>query len=297
MGQLEDFRFFIAIVQSDGISKAADKLGIAKSAISRRLRLLEERYGTQLINRGPGHFDVTETGQQLYQRAVEIVGNADEIEADFAQTAISAAGPLSVSIPDDFGRAFLTPMLLGFRAEHPEIQLNIDFDDRYADLVTESYDLAIRLTNEPPDSLIATHLGVWRHRLYASAGYVEAHGSPESLDALKDHPLLSHGGSRRADWDFEVKGGTRSFTFQPSFSSNSGAFLLQVTLAGGGIARLPDFLTAPKVASGELVEVLGDVEIATRGIYLLRTPERRMNRRVRLFAEAVQNTCAANFGC
>ncbi|MEM1284997.1 MAG: LysR family transcriptional regulator [Pseudomonadota bacterium] len=296
MGQLEDFRFFIAIVQSDGISKAAAKLGIAKSAISRRLRLLEERYGAQLINRRPGHFEVTETGQQLYQRAVEIVGSADEIEADFAQTALSAAGPLSVSVPDDFGRAFLTPMLLDFRAEHREIQLNVDFDNRHADLVTESYDLAIRLTNEPPDFLIATHLGHWCHSLYASPDYVEDHGNPQSLDGLSDHPLLFHGGSRRAVWDFEVKGGTRSFTFQPSFSSNSGAFLLQAALAGEGIARLPDFLAAPKIAGGELVEVLGDVKIATRGIYLLRTPERRMNRRVRLFAEAVQNTCAANFG-
>ncbi|MCP4891805.1 MAG: LysR family transcriptional regulator, partial [Planctomycetaceae bacterium] len=85
MGQLEDFRMYVAVVQSQGISKAADQLGIAKSAVSRRLSLLEDRYQSRLIERGPGRWEVTDTGEQLYQRAIELVGEADEIETDFLQ--------------------------------------------------------------------------------------------------------------------------------------------------------------------------------------------------------------------
>ena len=293
MGQLEDFRMYVAIVQSQGISKAAEQLGIAKSAVSRRLSLLEDRYQSRLIERGPGRWDVTDTGEQLYQRAIELVGEADEIETDFLQTEQSLAGPLSVSLPDDFGRAFLTPVVLRFQAEHPEIQLNVDFSDKHSDLISENYDFAIRLTNKPDTSLVSERIGQTRHKLYSSARYSAAHGIPDTLDLLTDHPLLHYGAQRRARWEFQTKSGVKKVTFQPSLTSNSGAFLLEAAKNGAGIAKLPDFIAHEAVQSGELVEILSRHTIDDWGIFLLHPVERRRNRRMRAFSEQIRNACLA----
>ncbi len=293
MGQLEDFRMYVAVVQSQGISKAADQLGIAKSAVSRRLSLLEDRYQSRLIERGPGRWEVTDTGEQLYQRAIELVGEADEIETDFLQTQQSLAGPLSVSLPDDFGRAFLTPVVLRFQADHPEIQLNVDFSDKHSDLINENYDFAIRLTNKPDASLISERIGRTRHKLYSSANYATAQGTPDSLDQLTEHPLLHYGAQRRARWEFQTKSGVKKVSFQPSLTSNSGAFLLEATKNGAGIAKLPDFIAQEAVQSGELVEVLSQDPIDDWGIFLLHPIERRRNRRMRVFSEQIRNACLA----
>lgn len=295
MGQLEDFRMFVAVVQSQGISRAADQLGIAKSAVSRRLALLEERFSARLIERGPGRWEVTDTGEQLYLRALEVVGDADEIEADFVQVAQSITGPLSVSLPHDFGRAFLTPTVLQFKSQNPGIQLNVDFDDRHSDLLIENYDLAIRITNEPDETLVARRLGRTRHAMFAAASYASQATMPTSLEDLVDHPLLHYGAARRAQWDFRLGKTRRRISFQPALSSNNGGFLLDATLAGSGIARLPDFIAQEHVASGALVQVLPDAAIDDWGIFLLRAPEKRMNARMRVFAEAVQSACANGF--
>ena len=138
MGQIEDLRIFGIVVETGGISKAAERLGIAKSAVSRRISLLEERYGAILIDRTPGVWDLTATWKELYQRALQVVGEMDEIEADFVSTSANHAGPLSVSVPREFGINFLSNDLLAFKAKFPEIQLTIDFDDRSIDLDREN---------------------------------------------------------------------------------------------------------------------------------------------------------------
>ncbi len=130
MGQIEDLHLFVVVVETSGISKAAERLGIAKSAVSRRMSLLEGRYGAILIDRTPGVWDLTETGKELYQRAVQVVGEMNGIEADFVNISANHSGPLSVSVPREFGINFLSNDLLAFKAKFPEIQLTIDFDDR-----------------------------------------------------------------------------------------------------------------------------------------------------------------------
>jgi len=107
MGQMEDLRLFTVIVENHSISKAADRLNIAKSAVSRRLHLLEDRYSAKLIDRAPGRWNVTETGRELYQRALRAVHDFEEIETDFSSTHAAISGPLSVSLPREFGISIL----------------------------------------------------------------------------------------------------------------------------------------------------------------------------------------------
>ena len=292
MGQIEDLRLFVLVVECGSISKAADKLRIAKSAVSRRLNLLEERYGTRLVDRVPGVWEVTETGHELYQRAIRVVGDVDEIEDDFVNISADLTGPLSISVPRDFGIAFLNDELIAFKTRHPEIQLAVDFDDRTVDLARENYDFTIRITPELEGDVSGVRIGTVQHQLFASPEYIQAHSNPDCLADLHKHPLLHFRTARRAVWDFVTdKGKAQSLEFQPFLNSNSGVFLLEATLKGLGIARLPDFVAAQAQAAGRLVPVLTGLTIPDLGIYLVHADNRRLNRRMRFFAEEIKQAC------
>ncbi|MEM9422961.1 MAG: LysR family transcriptional regulator [Pseudomonadota bacterium] len=261
MGQIEDLRLFVAVVDNGGIARAAEKLNIAKSAVSRRLGQLEDRFGVRLIDRQPHLWEVTTAGQELYQRAAQMVADADELDADFSQEAQSLKGPLSVSIAREFGLSFLTPILLEFIEQHPEIELTLEFDDRTVDLERKNFDMAIRVSADQLAGLVAVPLGRSRHGLYASSKYLAANGRPSDLEELARHRLLHYGAVRRAHWEFLCEGKKRSIQFQPALNSNAGAYLLNAALAGIGIARLPDFIVQETLNASELEIILPECEI------------------------------------
>jgi len=282
----------VHVVESGGISKAAGKLRIAKSAVSRRLGLLEERYGTKLINRTPSIWNVTTTGHELYQRAMQFVGGVDEIEDDFVNVSADISGPLSISVPRDFRVSFLVSTLIAFKENYPEIQLSVDFDDRTVDLSRENYDFAIRITGELNDSSSEERIGSVGHRLYASHAYFEAHSEPQNVDELRHDKLLHFGTARRAVWDFVTeKGKSQPFELQPFVNSISGVFLLEATLKGLEIGRLPDFIVSDILETGQLIPVLPTLFEPDWGIYLVHSEGRRDNRRMRLFAEEMKRAC------
>ncbi|MBL4740236.1 MAG: LysR family transcriptional regulator [Sneathiella sp.] len=291
MGQIEDLRVFIDIVNGGGIARAAGAMNIAKSAVSRRLKLMEDRYDVQLVDRRPGVWEVSAAGQELYQRALRVLTEADEIEADFTHARQSLNGPLSVSIPREFGLEFLQPVLLDFATRHPETQLTVDFDDRRVDLERENYDLAIRIAEEADPNLTMKKLGESQHRLYASIAYADENVLPETIETLTDHSLLHYGSGRRATWEFDTETGKQTFEFQPTLNSNSGHFLLEATRFGRGIARLPDFIASNACARGELIVVLPNARMSYWSITIAYSKTRLLNRRMRAFIEEVTEAC------
>jgi DNA-binding transcriptional LysR family regulator len=297
MGQLEDLRLLVYVIEKGSISKAAERLNIAKSAVSRRLQLLEDRYGSRLINREPGVWNVTATGSELYQRALRVVGDFEDIESDFSQHASDLSGPLTVSVPREFGITFLQSALVTFAKSYPEIQLAIDFDDRPVDLGRENYDFAIRISQTIENGVVATKIGTSLHGIFASPAYLAVKGTPEKLSDLTSHSLLHFGPAKRATWTFQDPQGSPSmYEFVPSLNSNSGMFLLEATLHGRGIARLPDFIVGEAERTGDLVQLLPHLHVSDRGIYLVHEENRRLNKRMRLFSEEIQRACFSQFG-
>ncbi len=291
MGQIEDLRLFLKTVDSGGIARAADEMGIAKSAVSRRLAQLEERYGVRLIDRQPRVWEVTTAGQELYQRAVSMVADADDLDADFLHLGHAPKGPLSITVAREFGLTFLKPMLFEFAEDHPQIDLLIDFDDRTVDLDAENYDLAVRVTATELKGLNCHRIGTTRHSLFASQGYADTKGLPESVDQLSDHPLLHYGGARRATWEFEEEGKKRSVSFRPALRSNYGSFLVDAALQGAGIIRLPQFVVEEQATAGRLVPVLEHLKHRDYGIYVVHSANRRLNKRMRMLMEALEKAC------
>ncbi len=292
MGQIENLRLFVLVVESGSISRAAESLNIAKSAVSRRLALLEERYEKRLIDRRPGTWRITETGLELYQRASRAIGEVDDLDADFISASADLSGPLSLSLPRDFGLSYLGNALLAFKERFPEIALTVDFDDRVVDLSRENYDFVLRITAAVDGNASASYIGKVDHALYASSTYLERQSCPQSVSDLRDHPLLFYGSARRTAWDFlSSKGKPTTLEFRPYLNSNSGTFLLNATLQGMGISRLPDFIVKDALSNGNLIRILPDIEIPTWGIYLIHADNRRLNRRMRLFSEEIKKAC------
>jgi len=293
MGQIEDLRLFSDIVEQGSISKAAAKLHIAKSAVSRRLNLLEQRYGARLISREPGSWEVTTMGRELYQRSLDVLMHADEIESDFTEANQSLAGPLTVSVPREFGLSYLSPFLMAFKARHPEIQLMVDFDDRKVDLSRDNYDFAVRISSELEPNVVARLIGASKFKICATPNYLKSRGAPKNLQDLEQHDLMQFQSTRRAVWFFKNSAGvTKSHEFQPSLNSNSGVFLLDAVLNDLGIARLPDFICQHSLEAGDLVPVLTDLVSPQLQIHLIHTEERRLNRRMRLFADEIETACS-----
>lgn len=292
MGQVEDLRLFVQIIEQGSISKAADKLNIAKSAVSRRLGMLEDRYDAALIHRKPGQWAITDVGKELYERALGVVSDVDALEGDFTHAPHAVEGPLSISVAHEFGLTFLSPVLIAFQMNHPDIQLNVTFDNRPIDLAQDNFDFAIRVTSELVENSSAKLIGRSRHGIYASKGYLETHGTPTSAKDLKRHRLLYFGATKRGEWAFkDLDGRASKIVFKPAMGSNSGVFLADAVRRGAGIVRLPDFVCQPFVDAGDIVPILENLGSPPLNIYLMHPANRRFNRRMRLFSEEMQGAC------
>ncbi|MEE9319535.1 MAG: LysR family transcriptional regulator [Granulosicoccus sp.] len=292
MGQIEDLRLYAMVVDEGSVTRAAITLNIAKSAVSRRLALLEDRYEAKLIERGPGSWKVTETGNELYRRAMRAVAEVDEIDADFLSASANLSGPLSVSVPRDFGLGYLNEALMSFKIKYPEIMLAVDFDDRVVDIERENYDFAIRITGAEEINTSANRIGTMEHVLCASPNYLNFNSTPARLDDLRNHHLLHFGTARRGTWNFiSDKGKTTPHEFSPYLNSNSGLFLLDATVKGLGISRLPDFIVKQAIDGKKLIQVLPELKQPNWGVYLLHSDHQQMNRRMRVFFEEMKNVC------
>ena len=235
---------------------------------------------------------MTETGNELYRRAMRAVAEVDEIDADFLNASANLSGPLSVSVPREFGLGYLNEALMSFKIKYPEIILAVDFDDRLVDLDRENYDFAIRITGAQENITSANRIGTMEHLLCASPNYLDIHSTPTSLDELRNHHLLHFGTARRGTWNFiSDKGKTTPLEFSPYLNSNSGLFLLDATVEGLGISRLPDFIVKQAVNGKKLLQILPELKQPGWGVYLLHSDHQQMNRRMRIFFEEMKKAC------
>ena len=289
MGQMEDLKLYVQVVEQGSISKAASILRIAKSAVSRRISILEERYSSVLIDRTPGKWEITKVGLDLYQRSRALVAEFEEVNEDFTSLHAQISGPLNISIPRDFGLNYLRQKLFEFQGKYPNIKLSIDFDDRFVDLETENYDFAIRITAQADTKYISKRIGAIRRYLCASPEYLSLNGTPQNLEDLQAHSLLHYGNTKRGNWAFQTSDRKeKSIKFSPTISSNSGQFLGEAALNNIGISMLPDFIADKYIDTGQLKTILPQYSLSPYEIYLTHLGSRRLNRRMRAFSSALE---------
>lgn len=256
-----DLLIFAQVAELGSFSRAAQRLGLPKSTVSRRLAGLEQRVGERLLLRTTRRQTLTEFGLQLLEHARQVAAEVAAVAALSEHRQAAPSGRLRVSMPSDVAHLLLADTLAAFVALHPGITLELDLSPRRVDLLGEGYDVAVRMGALPDDGLLAARrLGTLSMGLYAAAGYLAEHGEPATPDDLAHHqaiPLLGGHGEPQP-WTL-CRGEARWQGVPPGrVTANSPEFLLRMARAGAGIAGVPDAFAQPDVRSGLLRRVLPD---------------------------------------
>jgi len=286
-----DLLLFARVVDEGSFSRAALRMGMPKSTLSRRISALETQLGERLILRTTRKLTVTDFGNSVLLHAQQVNSEVEATLALAQHRQIEPSGRLRVSMPADFANEVLGPMLARFVADYPAISLEVDLSPRRVDLIGENFDLAIRMGDLPDDaSLVARRLAVFSVGLYATPGYLARRGQPSEPEALMEHDtlrLLARNGEP-APWVLSRGEMHWSGTPPGRATANSPDLLLRLARAGNGITLLSDHFAEPHVRSGELIQVLADWDSPAVTAWAVFPGRRLMPTRTRVFLDAMQ---------
>lgn len=290
MGQLEDMALFVRIVDAGSITKAADQLDIAKSAVSRRLKDLETRLGIQLISRTTRQSHLTEAGVHYYQRANSILGEVDALNETTSGIKTQIEGTLKMTAPLSFGLLHLNEVINDYANQYPDLNFELKFSDRHIDLVEEGYELAIRIGELQDSSYQAKPLTTIRNVICASPEYLSRMGVPANLTDLADHKFLHYGLSAQNHIELiDSQGQTQTFSIPKNskMKANNGDFLLDMAIRGHGITFAPTFIAYQALACGELIAILKDYKLPLFNAYAVYPQNRFLSQRCRLLIDFI----------
>ena len=256
MNPYEDMRIFAQVLEAGSFTAAADRLGMSKQSVSRRLMQLEERLGVRLLNRSTRRLDATPLGQHYYQSALRLLGEVQQVEHDISGQAQALRGTLRLSAPLSFAMSHLGCLLTEFLQLHPQVDGEVDLSDRAVDLIGEGYDLALRIGALEDSSLIARRIASVERVYCASPAYLQARGVPLTPEDLAGHDCLPYGHSRQVQWQFRQGGKAQAIQVTGRMRANNGELLRDAAIAGMGVTYLPTFIVGLALADGRLVNVL-----------------------------------------
>ncbi|MGH6880516.1 LysR family transcriptional regulator [Hypericibacter sp.] len=287
MAELDDLKGFVEVVETGGFGRAAKRLGVSKSIISRRIARLEAELGTRLLSRTTRGVSPTEAGLEFKTRSQRILADLDEARDAVAQQGSGVIGRLRLSLPLSFGLRHVTPVLGELAKRHPRLEITAEYSDRFVDLIGERFDAAVRLGLLKDSSLVARRIAPIYGAAVASPAYLAERGRPETPQDLGKHECLIYTGTSVAEWSFRV--GKRWTAVRPAgrLRSDSGEALMQWATDGLGIAVLPTFIISDAVESGRLEPLLTDFAMPEAGLFLVRPPGAQVSGKLRVLIDAL----------
>jgi DNA-binding transcriptional LysR family regulator len=293
--QANDLLMFARVAEMGSFSRAAERIGLPKSTVSRRIARLEEQLGERLMLRTTRRLTLTEFGRQLLEHAGQVAAEVDAVKALSEYRQVRPSGRLRVSMSADFATTLLTDMLAAFMALHPAVSLELDLSPRRVDLLGENFDLAVRIGDLPDDALLAARrIAEFTSGLYAAPAYLAEHGDPATPEELDHHHtlhLLARNGEAVA-WHLNC--GSRQWESPPlgRVTANAPTLLINLAGAGAGIAAVPDYLAAPSVRRGELRRVLPDWRLPSHSAWVVFPGRRLMPAKTRAFIDMLDAALA-----
>lgn len=288
MVKLDGITSFVAIAEMGSISAAARRLNLSKSVVSERLADLERDLGARLFHRTTRRLSLTEDGMAFLERANRILREVDEAAAELSERRGQLTGPMRISAPVTFGRMHLGPALYPFLAEHPDISLTLELDDRRVDASAEGFDAVVRHGVLEDSRLVAWQLAPSQRLMVASPEYLARHGEPRSLEALASHRAIYYLNRGVADWRFLAAGS--GFTRpSPALRVNDGDVMRDAALAGLGLALLPTFIVGQDIAAGSLRVLDVGNTVEPESIYVAHPQGRRASAKLRALVASVRN--------
>lgn len=283
-----DLLIFARVAELGSFSLAAQRLGLPKSTVSRRITLLENQLGERLMLRTTRRLALTEFGQQLQEHARQIAAEVDAVGALREYRQVRPSGRLRVSMPSDFATLLLSDMLAAFIALHPAVSLELDLSPRRVDLLGENFDLAIRMGDLPDDALLAARrIAVFAGGLYAAPAYLAERGEPQTPADLSQHDALRLLGRSGQAQGWVLLNGDERWEAVPQgrTAANSPEILISLASAGAGIAAVPRYFAAASVRQGRLKRVLPDWHLPADTAWAVFPGRRLMAAKTRAFID------------
>lgn len=292
MDRLDSLECFVAVVEAGQFSAAAERLGLGKSAVSRRVSELEEHLGARLLQRTTRHLALTEAGREFYPRALQLLEDLAEAEQTLSRGQRALSGRIRLAAPLSFGLMHLTPALSAFMEAHPGVVLDLDLDDSQVDLIREGVDLALRIGRLEDSSMVALPLAPIHFLIVASPDYLDRHGIPDSPEMLARHQGLCYSNLPEPNrWRLtDAHGRQHSVTLPSRLLVNNGDLLLQAAIAGLGVCLTPTFNAYRALQEGRLVPILRDYRIDPVNAYAIYPSRRFVPQRVRTLVEFLQQS-------
>jgi len=258
MDRLHAMEVYVRVVETGSFSKAAKEFAITQPTVTKLVAAIEERLKVRLLNRNTRGVSVTESGALYYEKCKVIVRESDEADNIVRLRQTQAQGLLRIGTSVAFGRRVVTPLALEFMAKHPQVQIDLSFEDRYIDLVANGIDLAIRMGKLADSTLGARFLGVNPWLMVASPKYLRKQGVPRQAGDLSRHPALIYSSVLGDDvWRLTTpKGETITVPVAGRLRSNNLSAVLAAARNGFGIAAMPHYVASDSLKSGHVVEVL-----------------------------------------
>ena len=285
MDKLDNMRCFVRVAELGSFSAVAQQRNVARSAVTRQMAALEASLGAKLIARSTRRLNLTSAGAAYLEKCREILNLVEAAEAQLTDERLAPRGHIRMSLPFSFGIRQMMPMVGSFMSAHPDISVELDFNDRRANLIEGGFDLAIRITNRLEPGDVARKIGSSLSVVVASPDYLARHGRPRHPRDLLGHECFGYLLSARASWDFIVDGETLWFPVKGRLEANNGDALLEAAIAGLGIARAPSFIAEPALRQGSLALLLPRHPMPELGIYAIFPGNRYVPHRVRALVD------------
>ena len=280
---LQTLTLFVEIVDCGNLSQAARKLKMTQANVSYHLAQLEKSVGVQLLRRTTRRVEPTEVGLRLYEHGRTIQNEMLAARETITSLGQELQGRVGISVPSGYGQMVMSDWLIEFKRMYPGIVLDVLFENR-ADNLRDEVDIAIRVVQDPPLSLVARSLGDVRYLACAARAWCQAHALPRTLQDLQGAPIITSGAVGRQLRLSAYQGSARhEVLLEPTLISEHFPFLRTGILAGLGVGLVPDYVVQDKVATGEVVTTLEEYRLSIFGtrMYLLYMPNRHQTRAVR----------------
>jgi DNA-binding transcriptional LysR family regulator len=269
MDRLLAMEMFVRVVETGSFSKAALEFHTTQPTVTKQVAATEARLKVRLLNRNTRGVSLTEPGALYYEKCKNIVRESEEAESIVQLRQNQAQGLLRVGTSVAFGRRVVVPLALEYMRRHPQVQLDLSFEDRYVDLIAQGIDVAIRMGKLADSSLGARYLGTNPWAMVAAPGYLKKHGTPKRAQDLSAHVALIYSSVVGDEfWRMHTpKGDPVTVPVSGRFRSNNLSAVLAAARDGLGIALMPRYVASESLASGKVLEVLGDHKLPEQEIH------------------------------
>ncbi|MDU9024812.1 LysR family transcriptional regulator [Pseudomonas corrugata] len=286
MDRFQEMQVFIAVAQESGFSAASRRLGLSAASVTRAVAALEQRIGTPLLVRTTRNVYLSEAGQRFLEDSRRILGDLQEAEDSAAGSHAQPRGQLTITAPVLFGQLFVTPILVEYLQQYPEVVINALLLDRNVSMVEEGMDVAVRIGELPDSNQHAVRVGEVRLVVCGSPAFFARHGRPRHPQDLERLPVVASSAIGQVrSWTFVDAGQTLAVRPVPRLMVTANQAAITAASQGLGMTRVLSYQVAGEIASGGLEIVLADFELPPLPIHVLYQGGRNAPARVRSFVD------------